>query len=169
MISSLKHTLCTALFLAAVTPSFVAQAVNSDVKGHDGKALEEKTVDATAPYDPNNVFARILRKELPADIVYEDEYALAFWDIRPRAKVHIIVIPKGPYNNIIRFTEKASPEEQLGLLNAFRVVAGKMGVKESGFRLLTNTGHNGGQTVPHLHFHILGGEKVPGLAIKKDK
>lgn len=131
-------------------------------------ASEEKTVDATAPYDPNNVFARILRKELPADVVYESEHALAFWDIRPRAKVHILVIPKGPYNNFVRFTENASPEEQLDLLSAIHAVAAKFDVKDSGFRLLTNTGHNGGQTVPHLHFHVLGGEKVPGLAIKVD-
>lgn len=131
-------------------------------------ASEENTVDATAPYDPNNVFARILRKELPADVVYENEHALAFWDIRPRAKVHVLVIPKGPYTNFIKFTENASESEQLGLLRAIREVAAMMKVKDTGFRLLTNTGHDGGQTVPHLHFHVLGGEKVPGLAIKAD-
>lgn len=130
-------------------------------------ASEEQTVDATAPYDTNNVFARILRRELPADIVFESEHALAFWDIRPRAKVHILVIPKGPYTNVARFVEQASPAEQIDLLKAIHTVAAKMGVKDSGFRLLTNTGHHGGQTVPHLHFHILGGEPVPGLAIKQ--
>lgn len=132
-------------------------------------ASDEETVDTAAPYDSDNVFARILRRELPADIVYEDEYALAFWDISPRAKVHVLVIPKGPYSNFMRFTEQASAEEQLGLLNAIRLVADKTGVKDSGFRLLTNTGHHGGQTVPHLHFHVLGGEKVPGLAVGKDR
>lgn len=128
----------------------------------------EQTVDARAPYDPQNPFARILRKELAADIVYENDHALAFWDIRPRAKVHVLVIPKGPYNNIMRFIEDASPGEKLGLLNALGAVAREMGVSDTGFRLLTNTGHDGGQTVPHLHFHILGGEPVPGLAIKPD-
>ncbi len=132
----------------------------------DQPPLDEKTVDATAPYDQSNVFARILRRELPANIVYENDYALAFWDIRSRAKVHVLVIPKGPYNNFISFTEHASLEEQLGLLRAIHEVAEKMKIKDSGFRLLTNTGHDGGQTVPHLHFHILGGEAVPRLSVK---
>ncbi len=131
-------------------------------------ASEEKTVDATTSYDTSNVFARILRKELPADVVYENEHAVAFWDIRPRAKIHVLVIPKGPYTNFINFSAKATAEEQLGLLRAIREVAAKLNVEDSGFRLLTNTGHDGGQTVPHLHFHVLGGEPVPGLAVKEE-
>ena len=91
-------------------------------------ASEEKTVDAAAPYDINNVFAQILRGERPADIVYEDEHALAFHDIYPKAKVHVLVIPKGPYNNIARFVAEASPGEQLGLLNAIQKVAEIMGL-----------------------------------------
>lgn len=127
-----------------------------------------KTVDARAAYDQNNVFARILRREKSADIIYENDHALAFWDIRPRAKVHVLVISKGPYTNIVRFIENASPAEQADLLEALGTVARKMGVSDTGFRLLSNTGHDGGQTVPHLHFHILGGEKVPGLATSPD-
>lgn len=130
-------------------------------------ASEEITIDATAPYDVNNVFARILRKELPTKVVYESEYALGFHTIEPRTPVHILVIPKGPYSNFTSFVENASTAEQVGLLKAIRDVATLMGVKDSGFRLLTNTGHHGGQTVPHLHFHVLGGEPVPGLAFDK--
>lgn len=118
----------------------------------------EEPVDATAEYDPDNVFARILRGELPAEVVYESPHALAFHDIRPRAKVHVLVIPKGPYTNILTFNAEASPEEKLGLLEAISATARIMGVNESGFRLVSNTGRDGGQTVPHLHVHLLGGE-----------
>ena len=120
----------------------------------------EELVDASADYDTNNVFARILRGELPADIVFESEYALAFHDIRPKARVHVLVIPKGPYTNILQFNQNASSEEKLGLLDAISQTARIMGVDESGFRLVSNTGHDGGQTVPHLHFHLIGGEHL---------
>ena len=120
----------------------------------------EELVDASADYDTNNVFARILRGELPADIVFESEYALAFHDIRPKARVHVLVIPKGPYTNILQFNQIASSEEKLGLLDAISQTARIMGVDESGFRLVSNTGHDGGQTVPHLHFHLIGGEHL---------
>jgi len=120
----------------------------------------EELVDATATYDTNNVFARILRGELPAEIVYESKFALAFHDIRPRAKVHVLVIPKGPYTNILQFNQNASDQERLGLMDAIARTAEIMGVDESGFRLISNTGQDGGQTVPHLHVHLLGGEHV---------
>ncbi len=120
----------------------------------------EELVDATADYDPNNAFARILRGELPADIVYESEYALAFHDISPRSKVHVLIIPKGPFTNILQFNQNASDEEKLGLLDAISQTAKIMGVDESGFRLVSNTGRDGGQTVPHLHVHLMGGEHV---------
>jgi histidine triad (HIT) family protein len=120
----------------------------------------EELVDAAADYDTNNVFARILRGELPADIVFESEYALAFHDISPKARVHVLVIPKGPYTNILQFNQNASIEEKLGLLDAISQTARIMGVDESGFRLVSNTGRDGGQTVPHLHFHLIGGEHL---------
>ena len=123
-------------------------------------ANSEEPVHATADYDPDNVFARIIRGELPADIVYESEYALAFHDIRPMVKVHVLVIPKGPYTNIMTFNANASDAEKLGFLDAISQTATVMGVDESGFRLVSNTGRHGHQTVPHLHVHVLGGEPV---------
>lgn len=144
--------------MCAIPTTFSATHVTAQ-ESHD----HEVTVDATAPYDDNNVFAKILRKELPAKVVYEDEFALAFHTIAPKVKKHILVIPKGPYTNFMNFTQNATIEEQVGLLKAINKVAAQMGVSESGFRLNTNTGNHGGQTVPHLHFHILGGEPVPGI------
>ena len=123
-------------------------------------AHAEERVDTAADYDTNNVFARILLGELPADIVFESEYALAFHDISPKARVHVLVIPKGPYTNILQFNQNASSEEKLGLLDAISQTARIMGVDESGFRLVSNTGRDGGQTVPHLHFHLIGGEHL---------
>ena len=120
----------------------------------------EELVDATADYDTNNVFAQILRGDLPADIVFESEYALAFHDIKPRARVHVLVIPKGQYTNILQFNQSASSDEKLGLLDAISQTASIMGVEESGFRLVSNTGHDGGQTVPHLHVHLMGGKHL---------
>ena len=120
----------------------------------------EELVDATADYDTNNVFARILRGELPAEIVYESKFALAFHDISPKTKVHVLIIPKGPFTNILQFNQNASDEEKLGFLDAISQTAEIMGVDESGFRLISNTGRDGGQTVPHLHVHLMGGEHV---------
>jgi diadenosine tetraphosphate (Ap4A) HIT family hydrolase len=120
----------------------------------------EEFVDATAQYDPDNIFARILRGDAPADVVFENDYALAFHDIRPRAKVHVLVIPKGPYTNVMQFNARASDEEKLGLLDAISQTAQIMKVDETGFRLISYTGGHGKQTVPHLHVHILGGEPV---------
>ena len=123
-------------------------------------AFSEELVDAKAAYDSNNVFARILRGELPADVVYENDHALAFHDIWPQARVHVLVIPKGPYANINSFNSEASSQEILGLLDAISQATRIMGVDASGFRILSNTGWNGGQTVAHLHFHLLGGEPM---------
>lgn len=120
----------------------------------------EELVDATADYDASNVFSRILRGELPADIVFESEYALAFHDIHPKAKVHVLIIPKGAYTNVLQFNANASDAEKLGLLDAISQTARIMGVDESGFRLVSNTGQDGGQTVPHFHVHLMGGEHV---------
>ncbi len=130
--------------------------------GAAAPALAETLVDATAPYDPDNAFARILRGELPADVVFENEHALAFRDIRPQARVHVLIVPKGAYTNILQFNANASPAEKLALLDAISETARITGVDETGFRVASNTGRDAGQTVPHLHIHLLGGEPVHG-------
>jgi diadenosine tetraphosphate (Ap4A) HIT family hydrolase len=114
-------------------------------------------IDATRPYDDSNIFARILRGELPCSKVYEDEHALAFHDINKQAPVHILVIPKGAYVSWDDFSERGSAEEIAGFVRAVGHVAREAGLVEPGYRLLANTGRNGGQEVPHLHVHIFGG------------
>jgi diadenosine tetraphosphate (Ap4A) HIT family hydrolase len=116
-------------------------------------------IDATAPYDPNNIFARILRGELPCKKVYEDEHALAFHDINPQAPVHILVIPKGAFVAWDDFTRKASDAEIAGFIRAVGQVARDAGLVEPGYRLLANAGVHGHQEVPHLHVHIFGGRQ----------
>ncbi len=111
-------------------------------------------------YDTNNVFARILRGELPCKKVYEDAHVLAFHDIRPQAPVHILVIPKGAYESLDDFHAKASEAEQAALMRAIGAVARMAGVAETGYRVIANTGRNGHQEVPHLHFHVLGGRPL---------
>ena len=114
-------------------------------------------IDATKPYDDNNIFARILRGEIPSNKVYEDEFALAFHDINPQAPVHILVIPKGAYVSWNDFSERGSAEEIAGFVRAVGHVAREAGMVTRGYRLLANVGRNGGQEVPHLHVHIFGG------------
>ena len=114
-------------------------------------------VDATQPYDDQNVFARILRGELPCSKVYEDEHALAFLDINPQAPTHILVIPKGPYVSWDDFTASASDGEVLGFIRAVGHVAREQGLVAPGYRLLANTGTNSMQEVPHLHVHVFAG------------
>ena len=115
-------------------------------------------------YDKNNIFAKILRGEIPCKKIYEDEYVLAFYDINPQKKVHALVISKGEYVDLDDFSLKASKEEISGLIKGISIVAKKIGVSEEvkggGYRSLVNVGKNGGQEVLHLHFHIFGGEKV---------
>jgi len=115
-------------------------------------------------YDKNNIFAKILRGEIPCKKIYEDEYVLAFYDINPQKKVHALVISKGEYVDLDDFSLKASAKEISGLIKGISLVAKKLGVSEEvkggGYRSLVNIGENGGQEVPHLHFHIFGGEKV---------
>ncbi|MFT4940160.1 MAG: histidine triad (HIT) family protein [Paraglaciecola sp.] len=127
---------------------------------HAKTIASEKTVASIGLYDSHNPFARILRGELPAKVVFENEYVLAFHDIRPAAPVHILVIPKGAYRSMAEFSEKATDKEALALIRAFGQVAGIMHVKESGFRLVSNAGHDANQTVPHLHFHLVGGKPL---------
>ena len=117
-------------------------------------------IDATEPYDDSNIFARILRGELPCAKVYEDEHVLAFNDIRPLADVHILVIPRGAYVSWDDFSERASPEEIAAFVRAVGRIAREQGLVEPGYRLLANVGGHGGQEVPHLHVHIFGGRPL---------
>jgi diadenosine tetraphosphate (Ap4A) HIT family hydrolase len=122
-------------------------------------------IDATRPYDETNIFARILRGEIPARTVYEDEHALAFHDINPAAPVHILVIPRGAYVSWDDFSERASPEEIAGFVRAVGHVARGQDLVAPGYRLLANVGMDSGQEVPHLHVHIFGGRPLgPMLA-----
>jgi diadenosine tetraphosphate (Ap4A) HIT family hydrolase len=111
-------------------------------------------------YDSNNVFARILRGEIPCKKVYEDEHVLAFHDINPQAKVHVLVIPKGQYLSMDDFSTKASEAEATALLRAVGRIARDLGIAESGYRILANTGRHGHQEVPHFHVHIFGGQPL---------
>jgi histidine triad (HIT) family protein len=114
-------------------------------------------IDATAPYDETNIFARILRGEIPCRKVHEDAHSLAFYDINPMAPVHILVIPKGGYVSWDDFSERASDEEIAGFVRAVGKVARDQGLVAPGYRLLANTGRASGQEVPHLHVHLFGG------------
>ena len=117
-------------------------------------------IDPTQPYDDTNIFARILRGELPCAKVYEDDHVLAFNDIRPLAKTHILVIPKGPYVSWDDFSERGSDEEIAAFVRAVGRIARDAGLVAPGYRLLANVGLNSGQEVPHLHVHIFGGQPL---------
>jgi histidine triad (HIT) family protein len=119
-----------------------------------------ETVSGIGKYDSNNVFAKILQGKLPAKIIFENKYVLAFEDIHPIKPVHILIIPKGQYRSLVDFSSTASDQEIIALVKSMGNIAKLMGLTEDGFSLMTNNGHNGGQTVPHLHFHLLGGEAV---------
>ena len=122
-------------------------------------------IDPTQPYDDSNIFAKILRGELPSTKVYEDDWALAFHDINPLAPFHILVIPKGAYVSWDDFSEKASNEESAGVVRAVGKIARDQQLVVQGYRLLANTGKRAGQEVPHLHVHIFGGQPLgPMLA-----
>ena len=123
------------------------------------------SIDATQPYDDSNIFARILRGEIPSKTIYEDDHVLAFRDINPLAPTHILVIPKGPYVSWDDFSEKASDEEIGAFTRAVGRIARDEGLVGDGYRLLANVGPNSGQEVPHLHVHIFGGRPLgPMLA-----
>ncbi len=111
-------------------------------------------------YDDNNVFAKILRGEIPCKKVYENDHALAFHDIHPQAPVHVLVIPKGRYVGLDDFALNASAAEQAGLVRALGEAARLLGVEKDGYRTLSNFGRNAHQEVPHLHFHIFGGKRL---------
>ena len=122
-------------------------------------------------YDNNNIFAKILRGEIPCAKVYENEHSLAFNDISPQAKVHVLVIPKGPYTDVDDFSKKASKDEISSLMQAVAEVCkiNKLSLSEggNGFRLIANTGSDGSQEVPHFHFHVMGGEPMGLRGLRK--
>ena len=117
-------------------------------------------------YDKNNIFAKILRGEIPLNAnekIYENEFVLSFYDINPRKKIHALVIPKGEYTDLDDFSKRASEKEIVALIKGINIVAKKLGISVDGgrgYRTLANIGENGGQEVPHLHFHLFGGEKI---------
>jgi len=113
-------------------------------------------------YDKNNIFAKILRKEIPCNKIFENGYVLSFHDINPQKKIHALVIPKGEYINLDDFNNRASDQEIVALSKAITEVAKILGISNmgKGYRTLTNLNEHGGQEVPHLHFHLFGGEKV---------
>tara|TARA_B110001452_G_scaffold266332_1_gene272920 strand:- start:91 stop:456 length:366 start_codon:yes stop_codon:yes gene_type:complete len=114
-------------------------------------------------YDENNIFAKILKGEIPCDKIYEDKYVLSFHDINPQKKIHALVIPKGKYIDLDDFIVNASSEEMVGLLRGVNLVTKKLGISVNtgkGYRALINTNEHGGQEVPHLHIHLLAGENI---------
>ena len=115
-------------------------------------------------YDKNNIFAKILRDEIPCKKIYENEYILSFYDINPQKKVHALVIPKGEYTDLDDFSSRASEKEISELIKGVSLIAKKLGISLNdngkGYRSLVNIGEHGGQEVPHLHFHLFGGEKI---------
>ncbi len=116
-------------------------------------------------YDDNNIFARILRGEIPCERIYEDEFALAFPDIRPQAPRHVLVIPKGKYVSISDFGAKATAEEITGFFRAVSLVAEKLGIVASGYRMIANAGPDSHQEVPHFHVHLLGGRRLGAMLV----
>ncbi len=122
-------------------------------------------VEALGDYDDSNIFARILRGEIPSKRVFENEWAIAFHDINPQAPVHVLVIPRGAYRSWADFSAKASDAEIAGFVRAVGSVARDLGLEDPGYRLLANAGINAHQEVPHLHVHLFGGKPLgPMLA-----
>lgn len=123
-------------------------------------------VDSKQSYDDQNIFAKILRGEIPCNKVYEDEHVLAFHDIAPLAPVHVLVIPKGPYVSWDDFSKDASDAEIAALVRAAGEVARIVGADTQGYRLLANSGKRSGQEVPHLHLHVFGGQPLGPMLAK---
>jgi len=117
-------------------------------------------------YDPNNIFARILRGEIPCKKVFENEHVLAFHDINPQAPLHVLVIPKGAYVSMDDFSAQASSEEIAAFVRAIGEIARREGVAESGYRILANHGRDSHQEVPHFHIHVFGGRDLKGMIPK---
>jgi diadenosine tetraphosphate (Ap4A) HIT family hydrolase len=119
-------------------------------------------------YDQNNVFARIIRGELPCRKVYEDDQVLAFHDIHPQAPVHIVVCPKGAYISMTEFSQTATINEMAALFRAVGLIVQQENLAAAGYRVITNAGPHSGQEVPHLHLHILGGRPLGPLLVVVD-
>lgn len=117
-------------------------------------------VSGLGPYDAQNVFAKILRGEIPSRRVFEDDWAVAFHDIAPQAPVHVLVIPRGPYVSLADFATTASEAEIAGFFRAVAAVARQLELEAPGYRVLTNMGSHGGQEVPHFHVHLLAGRPL---------
>ena len=117
-------------------------------------------VSGLPPYDDSNIFARILRGEIPSKTVYEDEWALAFHDINPQAPTHVLVIPTGKYVSFADFSASAGPEEIAGFMRAVGAIAKDLGLEAQGYRLLANMGEHSGQEVPHFHVHLFAGRPL---------
>tara|TARA_B110000967_G_C18354301_1_gene302838 strand:- start:39 stop:401 length:363 start_codon:yes stop_codon:yes gene_type:complete len=118
-------------------------------------------------YDKNNIFARILRGEIPCNKVYENEYVLSFYDTKPQKKIHILVIPKGEYSDLDHFNAMASEKEIIEFSKSVTKIVKllKISSSEKGYRVLSNIGQNGGQEVSHLHYHIFGGEEIGKMVV----
>lgn len=123
-------------------------------------------VSGLPPYDDQNVFARILRGELPCRKVYEDEWVLAFHDINPQAPLHVLIIPKGPYVSYADFSSTASEAEIVGFTRAVGEIARELGLERSGYRLLANMGPDSAQEVPHYHVHLFAGRPLGHMLVK---
>lgn len=123
-------------------------------------------VDATQAYDDQNIFAKILRGEIPNKTVYQDEFALAFHDINPQAPTHVLVIPKGAYVSWDDFSARAADAEIAGFVRAVGKVARDLGLVAPGYRLLANTGTDSHQEVPHLHVHLFGGKALGPMLVR---
>ena len=125
-------------------------------------------VSGAGPYDESNIFARILRGEIPSRRVYEDEFAVAFHDINPQAPVHILVIPRGPYVALADFVATAPEADIVGFFRALGTVAKQMGLEQPGYRVLSNMGLHAGQEVPHFHVHLFGGGPLGPMLSRAD-
>lgn len=119
-------------------------------------------------YDDSNIFAKILRGEIPNKTVLDEKHVLAFHDVSPKAPVHILVIPKGNYIEIADFSANASDEEKAALFTSINMIVEEFDLKEEGFRCIANTGINGGQEVPHFHIHIMGGRHMGPMVLEED-
>jgi histidine triad (HIT) family protein len=124
-------------------------------------------VSGLPPYDDSNIFARILRGEIPSKKVYEDDWAFAFHDINPQAPVHVLVVPKGKYCSFADFSAKGTDAEIAGFMRAVGLVARQLNLEEPGYRMLANMGEHGGQEVPHFHVHLFGGRPL-GRMVPRD-